>query len=59
MSKLLRGREAVWEEARKKNRGTTITSLAGLLQKDVGLRDSSAKIPKLLRVFRQDVSYVL
>ena len=43
----------------KKNRGTTITSLAGLLQKDVALRDSSAKIPKLLRVFRQDVSYVL
>ena len=30
----------------KKKRGTAITSLAGLLQKHVGLRDSSAKYQK-------------
>ena len=32
----------------KKNRGTAITSLAGLLQKHVGLRDSSVKYQKSL-----------
>ena len=31
---------------RKKNRGSVITSLAGLIQKHVGLRDSSAKYQK-------------
>ena len=43
----------------KKNRGTVITSLAGLLQKHVGLRDSSSKYQKIFRVFAQDAPYVL
>ena len=47
MLKLLRGRGAGGGlGGSKKNRGTAITSLAGLLKKHVGLRDSSVKYQK-------------